>query len=539
LLTRNILVRTEVQGVSDTNLDQQMSERRFAHTMYMGGAKGSIQYAEFKYMGNLATLARYPIHFHKISSAGNGAVVRGNSIWRSGNRGYQPHTSQGILFEDNVAFDTIMSPYYVERTGSINSSTDKARRDDPLDTPNNIWFVHNLGVQAAKAPSKGSADQNDDTIFWFDQLDQIMLGNVGVGAGMKGGTGDIPQGSEREDDLFSGIWFDERTAGTGKIRPPLFLKNEIHSSGSDGLGLWQQADAPAFDLGELLVWRNGQSGVKWGYYRSPFRLFQLTAVENEGPGIWGDRFNQGGSRYVQDAVFRGNKVGIFHDAGTVRPIYPDFPWTYIRATFDNNREAGIALEAKTPSSKCAGRAKDDPVAARNCHANYTLLLEPTFKNGDSIDFSYGKDAVLNGGNKNTLWRVQNAAGLPSSLPSDFFLARPDQQTASNRTDFSSLFLQGSGGRMASELNSEAFLAPIASLPSTLNPPVYGHTGSNSGGDELPRTNYWTWEKAVDMPPEVSISVSLANKIATIKANATDDKGVNRVICVFPPPRDSS
>ncbi|MFQ6027210.1 MAG: G8 domain-containing protein, partial [Dehalococcoidia bacterium] len=41
LLSRNVLIRTEITGVADATLDQQTSERRFAHTMLMGGTQGS------------------------------------------------------------------------------------------------------------------------------------------------------------------------------------------------------------------------------------------------------------------------------------------------------------------------------------------------------------------------------------------------------------------------------------------------------------------------------------------------------------------
>ena len=165
----------------------------------------------------------------------------------------------------------------------------------------------------------------------------------------------------------------------------------------------------------------------------------------------------------------------------VRPIYPDYPYTYIRTRFQGNRDAAIAYQPKKPSSKCGKRGKDSPIIGRNCHANYVLLLQPTFEDGKAIDFVYGKDAVVNGGNKNTFWRIKDARGLPSSFPDDFLLMRPDQQKPANRTDFSKEFLIGGGQRLAHELDNEALVVPVAPLPDAINPPVWGHTGSNSGG----------------------------------------------------------
>jgi hypothetical protein len=172
---------------------------------------------------------------------GNGVVIRGNSVWRSGNRGYQVHNTQGVLVEDNVAYDTTMSSYYIERSGPHTIDW-----TNPDEAPNNNWLVHNLGVQVSSAPNKGSARQNDVSVFWFDQMDQVVLGNVGTGAGASAGSGPIPQGGEFPSG-GPGLWLDNRSELTGVIRPPLFLKNELHSNAHSGFGIWQVKSDP-FDL---------------------------------------------------------------------------------------------------------------------------------------------------------------------------------------------------------------------------------------------------------------------------------------------------
>ncbi|MFQ6026492.1 MAG: G8 domain-containing protein [Dehalococcoidia bacterium] len=524
LLTRNVLVRTEIEGVPDSVLDRHLAQRTFAHTMLMGTSTGKIQYAEFKYLGHLSTLARYPIHIHMTGAAGREVVVRGNSIWRSGNRGYQVHNTQGVLVEDNVAFDTVMSPYYVERTGHPGERISKTDREK---TPYANWLVHNLGVQATKAPQTGQAQQNDDAIFWIDQLDQVMLGNVGVGAGANAGFGDLPQGAESPDSEFAGIWMDERSGGTGRIQAPLFYKNEMRSNANHGIAFWPQGVDP-FEFADLTVSRNGKDGIKWGFYRAPHRVYQLSAIENGDDGVGSDKDNRSGTRFIQDAEFIGNRVGIMNGPNVVRPIYPDYPYTYIRVTFDGNRDANIAYQPKRPSGKCAQRGADSPIIDRNCHANYVLLLQPEFKSGESIDFVHGKDAVRNGGNKNTFWRVKGATGLPNTLPEDFLLMRPDQLDPANRTKFSREFLVGRGQRLASEFDDEALVVPVAPLPEKITPPVWGHTGSNSGGGVISEENYYTFEKAVDYPPEVSIAVEVQGTELTVEATATDDRRVTGV-----------
>jgi hypothetical protein len=197
-------------------------------------------------------------------------------------------------------------------------------------------------------------------------------------------------------------------------------------------------------------------------------------------------------------------------------------------TFDGNRDANIAYEPKRPSGECAERGQDAPIIDRNCHANYVLLLQPVFKSGVAIDFVYGPDAFIDGGNKNTFWRVKGAVGLPASLPEDFLLMRPDQLNPANRTDFSREFLTGPGLRVAGELDSTALVVPVAPLPERITPPVWGHTGSNSGGGQVPPQSYYTFEKAVDYPPQVSLTLARQDTRVTLQATATDDRRVTRV-----------
>ncbi|MFQ6027451.1 MAG: G8 domain-containing protein, partial [Dehalococcoidia bacterium] len=525
LLTRNVLIRTEIQGVSDSQLDQQGARRRFAHTMLMGTGRGTIQYTEFKYMGHVSTLARYPIHMHMTHSSGEGVVLRGNSVWRSGNRGYQIHNTNGVLIEDNVSFDTVMSPFYIERTGHPGETISKT---DPEKTPYNNWFVRNLGVQASKAPGKGQAQQNDDSIYWIDNLDNLFFGNVGVGAGANGGTGAFVKDAQRDFTEFTGtgMWFDDRSAGTGRLQRPYFFKNEMHSNGIDGIAFWPQGVDP-FEFIDFATSRNGQDGVRWGYYRAPHKLFQILAYENGDDGIGSDRHNRSGTRYVVDAKLIGNRVGIMNGPDVVRPIYPDYPYTYFRPVFEDNKVAGIANYLRNPGGDCTSY-KDTPIIDRTCHASYVLMADADFRSGKPIDMVDGWEATATGGNKNNLWRIKDSKGLPSSFPDDFFLMRPDQIIPSSQTDFSRMFLTGTGIRLANELNNEALVVPVAPLPDSINPPTWGSSGANSGSPKIGRTYYYTWQKNVDVPPEVSINVELSGKTATVNATASDDHGVTKV-----------
>ncbi|MFQ6027919.1 MAG: G8 domain-containing protein, partial [Dehalococcoidia bacterium] len=531
LLTRNVLVRTQIDGVDDAGLDQDGSLRRFAHTMISESGIGKIQFAEFKYMGHLGRLARYPMHAHMTGATGSEIVFRGNSIWRSGNRGYQVHNTQGVVVEDNVAFDTIMSPYYIERTGHPGETISKV---DPEKTPYDNWFVHNLGVQVTQAPSPDQAQQNDDTIFWIDNLDNFLFGNVGVGAGANGGSGAIAAGAEEVFSPFAAMWMDERSGGTGHLQRPYFFMNEMRSNATDGIAFWPQG-VLGFEFVDFNSARNGQDGIRWGFYRAPHKVYQTVAYQNGDDGIGSDKHNRSGNRYVQDSEIVGNKIGIKSGPNVVRPIYPDYPYIYNRVLLHDSVEANLTLHAKAGNNHpCAGDPEEEyPIIDRTCHANYVKLLGPYFGAGKDIDFSHGEDAVVNGGNKNSLWRVIDAKGLPKTFPDDFYLLRPDQLDPANRTDFSQKFTSNAA-YIPGELEDEALLVPTDSLPDLIQPPTWGHSGSNSGGGELPLANYFedldlrTWEKAADYPPEIHINVSLSGQTATVDATAVDDSQVTRV-----------
>ena len=524
LLTRNILIRTEITGVSDAILDNDLRERRFAHTMIMHqGSMGKVQYTEFKYMGHLGTLARYPIHLHQVGIAGKDMVVRGNSIWRSGNRGYQLHDVQGSLWEDNVSFDTTQSPLYVERTPGGSA----------VGPPSDNSLVHNLAVQSSAgtsfAPAPGTPEQNDATILWFDTLDQIVLGNVLVGGGSNVGRG-APQGSgtPEPDSNGGGLWVPTSTDGTGKIRAPVFFKNEMHSNAGPGFAFWQVGSDILHDFGEMMSWRNGGSGIRWGYYRTPHRVFNAQLLDNFYSSIEGGHAGSA-SRYMQDSEIIDNKSGWGPEAisiGTLaRPTYPDNPMTYVRVLFEN-----IPVGLSRPTW-CSDPTANKPIGGANnrgCDGWYTVLLQPTFRNSLSPILFKGDSTASN---KNSFWRITDAQGLDPALPKDFLLMQQDQQDPANRTDFTSTLLFGA--TMSWNAALKALVVPTSSFAGDKQLPIYGDSWTTSAGllppeNRLVPRSEFTFFKTVDYPPLVSLAVTLSGKTATLQANATDDKAITRV-----------
>ena len=113
----------------------------------------------------------------------------------------------------------------------------------------------------------------------------------------------------------------------------MFIKNEIHSSARDGFTFWQ-TKGPSAEIADLTVSRNGQDGIRWGYYRSPHRVFQLRAIENGDDGVGAGKFNKSGNRYIlsqNEKAFGSISIsltaseGIFGEIGNQElPPFVDF-----------------------------------------------------------------------------------------------------------------------------------------------------------------------------------------------------------------------
>ena len=181
LLSRNVRFTTDIVGIDETTLEgisaAQRDGRLFAHTMYMAGALGNIEYAEFKYMGNDRALSRYPMHLHVMGDTARGKILRGNAVWYSGNRAYVSHESNGPLIEDDVSYNTVNSPYFVEYT-RVGSCDANAPQHYVQYTPQDNVFSHNLGVTSVEIVH----NVGDQGIYWLDQKNyQIFVGNVAVG----------------------------------------------------------------------------------------------------------------------------------------------------------------------------------------------------------------------------------------------------------------------------------------------------------------------------------------------------------------------
>jgi len=127
-----------------------------------------IEGVEIRNFGQQGNLGRYPIHFHLCNNS-FGSVVKKNVVRQSNQRCYVIHGTNGVLIEDNVAFDNFGHCYMTE---------------DGVEHSNR--FIGNLGSYIKDAsrllgPRKETDD--DASIFWMTNMENEFEGNVASGAG--------------------------------------------------------------------------------------------------------------------------------------------------------------------------------------------------------------------------------------------------------------------------------------------------------------------------------------------------------------------
>ncbi len=489
LLTRNVLVTTELQGVSASELASDWSKRRFAHTMFMHGSSGNVMYTEFRYMGHYGAMARYPVHMHMMRESSLGMVVRGNAIWLSGFRWIVTHETYDVLVEDNVGFDSVSSGFYVERSPETERS-----EDGPI---GNV-LVHNLGVRLHKPDTEVGRDEG---IFWLDQLDQVLLGNVGTGAGIEStGVGDRAAAfrTERED-------------GTGNIRPMVFVKNEGHSNYAAGIRTWSN-NIPDIDMVDNLFWRNGYAGIIWGAYNGTYRYHHTSLIQNGRFGVE----TLSTESFLQDSLVQGGShssaledVG-FHVGSYTNAAQPDKPLRLIRTVFKDHE----TFDLRQQQRECRESMFEDRpiVGGEGCSTVYVDVRGSQFLSDHPLYFGWTP-------NSNSFWRFFDYTGK-GDLPHDFVLLRKDQEDPRHRAIISQRLVTGKS-YYSSQV--DALVTPLDSLPAN----GIQFNDLQPMRDREEPVDY-TFATSPDYPPQVGLSVSMSGKKATLEATVSDDKSIARV-----------
>jgi|GEM_PF-1990156 len=494
LLTGNVVYRTELVGVPESSFVNDVRTRKFAHTMYMYGAKGDLQYAEFKYMGNYGSLGRYAIHHHMMNESSRGMVVRGNSGWFNGFRCVNLHSTQQVLAEDNVCYSSAVNSFFVELDENTGHNLDNV-------------FVHNIAIGMLP---KHYDDRNNPAIagesrraaadFWPGIANhEALLGNVAVG---DGGPGDW------DTQGYHFMEITEAQLGVGGVLPWTMVHNEVHSKITAGINSWQNP-VPSRDIVDTLVWHNTSSGIVWGAYNQRNRYHRAQLLEN---GVFGiDAIST--NTFIQDSAISGNGAAsnVGFRVGAYRlPQYPNTPAWVVRNTFKNLKSSGISLI----HDACPDPALEvRPAIAENCGAMYMVHMGNTYDNVPK-PFDYGWQA-----NANSFIKVVDWKG-PSVGYTNFVMLRKDQLESAKQGPISQKLV---GGQTFYSSVSDALVTPASALATSIS---YVGLTNNRPDVEPPFT--YTFTTGVDYPPTVSMAVTFNGTQATLKATPADDKAVTKV-----------
>lgn len=157
LLTRNV----RIQGDDGSNVTGFGG-----HIIILERGTAHIEGAELYHMGQRATLARYPIHWHMAKHV-PGQYARDNSIWKTFNRCITVHGTHEATVQNNVCYDHLGHGYFLE---------------DGIETKNVV--VRNLGLVTripAVADRLLGSDSRAST-FWITNPDNTYRGNVAAGS---------------------------------------------------------------------------------------------------------------------------------------------------------------------------------------------------------------------------------------------------------------------------------------------------------------------------------------------------------------------
>ena len=514
LLSRNIMLTTDIAGVDERALEPRITDRFngtgsgrfFAHAMYMHTGLGDCQYVEFKYMGHAERLGLYPLHLHLMADTSIGKVIRGNSFWYSGNRAVTLHETIGVLLEDNVSFNSAGSSFFVETTPAPPGSPNNAERG-LVAAPQDNAIIHNLGVEAMTG-NPGI----EQAIFWFDQfLYNSVLGNVAVGANKNAFT--FRDGAFQMDEV-------QGMVVPGRLATVLFLKNEAHSNAHNGVLSWQ-GNIDSFDMIEWFLWRNGINGWNWNSYAATWRVHRSRFYENGLNGIYtqavrigifDSEFRTGGQDWSRVFVPQQVKAGFFVAHYTAVPV-PEWSSHCIRNTF-RNTASNYAGDFSRTHQTCPLPEDEFDLGGRKsgCPADMFDIIGNTHTD-KAFDAGWHE-------NGNSYFRVGNYIGPNPTynLHKNFHLSRKDQILGSaNLTPLNQAIVNPLSFYDAA---SDALLTPLASAFPTLAYPTMG-------GDVL-----LDKPSLQSAPPEISLSVTLTGTVANLQASVSDDVTPNPTVEFF-------
>ncbi|KAK3087910.1 hypothetical protein FSP39_012365 [Pinctada imbricata] len=170
MLTRNIKVRGEMESTcpaSNGNCGTYSYDTFGGHMKFVKDFENvHIEGLELEHMGQQTQVGTYPLHFHMCEDVRNYTYppyLKDNSIHDSFARCVTIHGTDGVLVQDNVAYDILGHCYFLEDGGEKYTT-----------------FDGNLGAVVREASLTPSDSR--PTVFWLTNPLTTTINNVAAGA---------------------------------------------------------------------------------------------------------------------------------------------------------------------------------------------------------------------------------------------------------------------------------------------------------------------------------------------------------------------
>ena len=257
-LTRNVII----EGTGDGSALPENNGR--SHVMCMGTDAQTLKYVLLRHLGPRVLTeveppttdfvrGRYPLHFHLMADGSRGSLVEGVVV-HTCSRGFVPHGSHGITFQDTIAYDIWEDGYW----------WDPSENQDPNDP-----------------------DLTQDLLYHRSLAAKIKPHFAGRGFGMSGFKLEGGTNLECRDCVSVGIQGTQTASGfhwpsSANQRPNVWIFNTAnvsHNNRTNGAYIWQNDKNQHF-IDNFISYNNGQFGVDHGAYINDYNWEDLRLFGN-------------------------------------------------------------------------------------------------------------------------------------------------------------------------------------------------------------------------------------------------------------------
>jgi hypothetical protein len=292
-----LLADGRIIGPEVGNLDRSIRfENLRRYHLHDGAGPQNLKYLSIVDSGTEGVLGDYPLHFHLNGESSRGSFVVGTVVEGGQNHAYVPHGSHGIFYVDNIAYDTIGTPYWYDLPPPTER---KADPPDYSNDPEDLLWQHCLALWVKPTESRS--------------------GGFSLGSGLRLGCPDSAaacvQGQPGSASQRAGAVWPERTSRSSWDTRGFVSHNNVNA----GSFVWQNARKVVNEVEDTIQFFNGRADIEHGSYQNQYRWrrfvlgpagFMLHAKSaDEGPLV------------LEDGISEGPLTIVSHNSANMDPTY--------------------------------------------------------------------------------------------------------------------------------------------------------------------------------------------------------------------------